>query len=156
MTTSQLIQKFEEIFNGNPWHGASTYDLLSSIPADRFTQIVAPGKKSIAHVLEHLLSWRQLGIEVMKGNQDFKIPINSDMDWPTPQPKGDPKAYYLSRFEESQTEILSLLKTKNEEWLDEQTPNKEYNNAYLMQGIVEHDLYHSGQVGIFNSLLNQS
>lgn len=154
MTISELTQKFEEIYSGQPWHGASTLELLSSIPSDRFTKVVAPGQKSIAHLLEHLLSWRQLGIEVMKENKEYKIPINSEVDWPTPNPKGDPKSYYLSRIEDSQREILALLKTKNEGWLDEQTPNKSYKNAYLMQGIVEHDLYHSGQIGIFNSLLN--
>ena len=154
MTISELTQKFEEIYSGQPWHGASILELLSSIPSDRFTKVVDPGKKSIAHLLEHLLSWRQLGIEVMKENKEFKIPINSELDWPTPNPKGDPKSYYLSRLEESQSEILALLKTKNEDWLDEQTPNKSYKNAFLMQGIVEHDLYHSGQIGIFNSLLN--
>ncbi|WP_420582739.1 DinB family protein [Reichenbachiella sp.] len=153
MTIEQLTQKFQEIYDGSPWHGASLMTLLSSIPAEHFTKIVTPGKKSMAHLLEHMLAWRQLAIEVLKGNKEYDVPINSDKDWPIPKPVGDAKVHYLSKLSESQESLLSLLKTKNDDWLQEQTPNRSYNNAYLIQGIVEHDLYHSGQIGIFNSLL---
>ncbi|WP_422360350.1 DinB family protein [Reichenbachiella sp.] len=153
MTIEQLTQKFQEIYDGSPWHGASLMALLSSIPSEHFTKIVTPGKKSIAHLLEHVLAWRQLAIEVLKGNQEYDIPINSDKDWPVPKPVGDAKAHYLSKLAESQESLLSILKTKDDDWLKEKTPNRSYINSYLMQGVVEHDLYHSGQIGIFNSLL---
>ena len=154
MTIQQLSQKFEEIYLGTPWHGSSLVELLSNIPEDHYITVVAPGKKSIAHLLEHILAWRQLGIEALKGNRDFKIQLNTEEDWPKPKPMGETKNYYLSALEKSQKEILKLLSEKEDRWLEETTPNKNYKNEYLMQGIVEHDLYHSGQIGIFNSLLN--
>lgn len=153
MTIEQLTQKSQEIYDGSPWHGASLISLLSSIPSEHFTKMVTPGKKSMAHLLEHMLAWRQLAIEVLKGNKEFDVPINSERDWPVPKPVGDAKAYYLSKLDESQESLLSLLKTKDDNWLREQTPKKPYKNQFLIQGIVEHDLYHSGQIGIFNSLL---
>lgn len=153
MTIEQLTQKFNEIYQGSPWHGSSLKGQLSDIPTGRYTGVVGPSKKSIAHLLEHMLAWRQMAIEILKGNKAYDITLNSTMDWPEPNPEGDPKVYYLSKLEESQKELLTLLGTKSEDWLKEQTPNKNYQNQFLLQGIVEHDLYHSGQIGIFNSLL---
>lgn len=153
MTIKQLTQKLQEIYKGSPWHGASLTTQLSNIPAEHYTKGVGASQKSIAHLLEHMLAWRQLAIEVLKGNKTCDITLNSKMDWPEPKPVGQPKAYYLSKLEESQEELLALLKSKEGSWLKEQTPNKTYQNEFLLQGIVEHDLYHSGQIGIFNSLL---
>lgn len=153
MTIQQLAEKLKEIYDGNPWHGASLVALLSDIPTEHFTRSVAPGKKSIAHLLEHILAWRRLVIEVLNGNKGYDVPINSERDWPEPKPEGDSKSYYQSKLETSQQELLLLLNDKADDWLQEQTPNRSYKNAFLIQGIVEHDLYHSGQIGIFNSLL---
>ncbi|MEO9965309.1 MAG: DinB family protein [Reichenbachiella sp.] len=153
MTIDQLIGKFEELYKGNPWHGASMLDLLGSVPSEHFNKAVEPTSKSVAHLIEHLLAWRQFAVKKMKGDRDFDIELSSVMDWPLPNPVGDVKAYYLAELEKSQADILMLLRSKSDEWLMEPTPNKKYNNAFLMQGILEHDLYHSGQIGIFNALL---
>ncbi|MEO9805759.1 MAG: DinB family protein [Reichenbachiella sp.] len=153
MTVDQLIHKLEEIYGGNPWHGASMTGLLSSVPNEHFSLPVSPGEKTISHILEHIIAWRQFAIEKLKENQSFDIPLNTEADWPKPQSSSNPKQYYLDRLNQSQRELLSLLKTKDDTWLNEDTHNKSYKNNYLIQGIVEHDLYHSGQIGIFNSLL---
>lgn len=153
MTINQLTNKFEEIYQGSPWHGASLLSMLNSVPEAHFSTPVNPGRKSISDLLEHIVAWRQFAIEKLKDNGRFDIPINSEADWPEPRPVGDPKEYYLNMLSESQQALLLLLKEKSDAWLKEKTPNKTYNNGFLIQGIVEHDLYHSGQIGIFNALL---
>lgn len=154
MTKTELLQKLEQVFQGDPWHGSSISRQLSSIDAENYVEVVRPGKKTIAHLLEHILAWKLFAIEKLKNNASFTIEINSETDWPTPNYEGDPKSYYLNRMNEVHRELVSLLEQKSDEWLSEQTPNKPYSNAYLIQGIVEHDLYHAGQIGIFNALLN--
>lgn len=153
MIKSDLINKLEQIFQGDPWHGASTLKLLSAIASENYLVAVPPGNKTIAHLLEHILAWKQLAIEKIKRNETFDIEINSIEDWPNPEPKGDPKQYYVNKMQQVHQELVSALEAMDEAWFDEKTINKTYDNRYLIQGIVEHDLYHSGQIGIFNSLL---
>ena len=154
MTIDELIQKFEEIYNGKPWHGTSVRSLIVGIDERHFNAPVSPKKKTIAHLLEHMLAWRGFAIEKLKGNESFDIPMNSESDWPEPIERHDYKIYYLDLLDTTQKELLELIKSKNNDWLSEQTLNKSYQNDFLLQGVIEHDIYHSGQIGIFHSLLN--
>lgn len=153
MTKDELIHKLAEIYNGTPWHGAPLVDLLKAIPSEHFALPVTPGEKTISHILEHMLVWRQYAIDKTNGHSDCEIELGSERDWPIPEPTGDRKEYYLDRLATSQRELIQQLESKEEHWFEELTPGKSYKNNYLIQGIPEHDLYHSGQIGIFNALL---
>lgn len=153
MEITAIISKLADIYQGKPWHGQSTRSLLETIPETYYLMPVGPGNKSIAHLLEHMIAWQQFAIEKLKNNQGFDIAINTAADWPPPSPIGDPKQHYLNKLDQAQRELGALLKTKDDKWLEERTSNKSYTNKFLVEGIWEHDLYHSGQIALFHAQL---
>ena len=56
---------------------------------------------------------------------------------------------------ESQTELISLFDRQDDSYLQNAFLDTDYNFHYLIEGIIHHDLYHLGQIGITIKLLNK-
>jgi hypothetical protein len=61
------------------------------------------------------------------------------------------EAFYNSRFE-----LIHLLEDRDDAYLETKFLDAEYNFHYLIEGIIQHDLYHLGQIGITIKLLNDN
>ena len=66
--------------------------------------------------------------------------------------------YILNDFNTTSTKLITLLKQKDESFLDEIYYDTDYNGRYkylfVIEGMLQHDLYHLGQLGIIIKLLN--
>ncbi|WP_314058014.1 hypothetical protein [Empedobacter brevis] len=56
---------------------------------------------------------------------------------------------------ESQNELVNLLADKTDAYLEENDYVPGYSYKYLVEGLIHHDIYHLGQIGITLKLLNQ-
>jgi uncharacterized damage-inducible protein DinB len=54
------------------------------------------------------------------------------------------------KLEETQDEILKIMDVMDDEALNTQTLGRTYNLEYLLNGIIQHDIYHLGQIGILS------
>ncbi len=61
----------------------------------------------------------------------------------------------LERLQETQNEILVLLKGVDDSILSKKIAEREYNFRALLYGIIHHDIYHLGQIAYLNKLLQQ-
>ena len=107
---------------------------------------------SIARIVQHMINWRIFAIEKLKGNSAFDIQLNSKQDWTDiiirNQPDWDK---LLIRLSNTHTEIVNILSQNNDEkFLKNITPGREYDFQYLVDGIIQHDIYHLGQIGIIH------
>jgi hypothetical protein len=55
----------------------------------------------------------------------------------------------------SHDELIKELETKEDSFLQEIVPGAEYNFNTLLNGIIHHDLYHSGQIAIIKKLASK-
>jgi hypothetical protein len=82
--------------------------------------------------------------------------MNSDNDWKdniTLREIGWESLKNL--FYESTVVLINALKNQDDTFLETPFPDTEYNFHYLIEGIIQHDLYHLGQIGITIKLLNE-
>ena len=144
---SHLIRQFENIYEGRPWYGDSLLHKLEKIgPKEAFATPV-PGAHSVAQLTAHILIWRRVLTEHLKGNTDFKVALNSAEDWPSQkdlQAKGWEKI--LAELADNQRELLELLGAGTDELLSRPYDGK-HDFRFLIEGIIQHDLYHTGQIG---------
>ena len=59
-------------------------------------------------------------------------------------------------FYESQAELIRLIENQDDTYLEKKNSASECNFHYLIEGIIHHDLYHLGQIGITIKLLNEN
>lgn len=147
-----LIKRLEIVYQGAPWYGNNILSSLQKLEADQVKTRVAPGKKNIAEILRHIVAWRQFLLEHLKGNDTYSIELNSEIDWPPVADLSWPEL--LTELENSQQEIIAKLKTKEDLWLKEivKVGQHEFNFRFLVEGVIQHDIYHLGQINLLKTL----
>ncbi len=153
---THLIETIHSTFDGSPWYGDSVIVKFELIKFEYVNKTVN-GSNSIASLVNHLIQWRVFVIEKLKGNKAFDISLQTESDWPhTDLKNAEEWEVLIERLKQTQSEIVRLLASKDDAFLEEIAPGKGYTNLYMLEGIIHHDIYHLGQIGLINSELNQS
>jgi uncharacterized damage-inducible protein DinB len=104
----------------------------------------------------HVVAWRKLMREHLKGNSDYDITLNSGDDW-IKIDEGDATTWEntLAELKETQNTILDLLAQAKESTLQEPY-KKKYSRSFLIGGVIQHDIYHLGQIRMIASLVGEN
>ena len=155
MDIEDCITQLEEVFEGQPWFGPSLVDSLEKISVGFWNQKFKNQKHSIAELVWHMIDWRQFVIEKLKDNVSYSIEMNSEADWRKNASvhNDQDKKNLIQALIQSQEEIIRLLDGKPDSWLQEFVSGKDYKNEYMIQGLVQHDIYHLGQINLLYSLI---
>lgn len=146
---SRIKSQFIGIYDGEPWYGDPIVKILKGISAQQAAAYPIPGAHSIWEIVLHLISWRRFGIEKLKGNAAYDVEWDSKEEWPAiPEVTGGNWAQTLAALAKSQMQILELLDAVEAEALERQVPPRTYSLHFLLQGIIQHDLYHAGQISM--------
>lgn len=138
---TQLVDLFRRTFDGTPWHGPAVMEVLRSLKIEQ-TDLRVGDSHSIGELVAHIVAWREFAIKKLEGDaaygvsEEANFPMMTAEKWPA----------MLERLEASQQRILELLEVMPAEKLDEITPGKAHALYILLHGVVQHDLYHLGQI----------
>jgi len=129
-------------------------DQVSSLTPEQATSNPVPEKKSIWELLMHILAWRDFTIRKLDGDNDFEVELNSPEDFPAlPEVNEANWQALLQQLKDSQKALLERCEAISEEKLETTIPGRKYTYEHLLHGIVQHDCYHLGQIGMIKSLL---
>lgn len=81
-------------------------------------------------------------------------------NWPTNQELREIGwSQLVWEYQESLNDIIELLRNKNDAFLEEQYEDQDYkglyNYSFLINGLLHHDIYHLGQLGIVIKLIKE-
>ena len=153
---THYIQQFEAVYRNQPWYGDNLLSVLSDITnQEAFTQ-PAPGLHCLAELVAHVIYWRQSLIKRLEGDTSFKASMKSEHNWPsvdTLRAKGWPEL--LRQLEESQQRLIAELQRHTEAVLTEPYCTGT-NVQQLIEGVLQHDVYHQGQMALVKKMIRQS
>lgn len=155
MSIKDSIIQYNEVFEGQPWFGTSILKSLQDIPLLFWNKKPEKTSHSILELVYHLIDWRIFVIEKLKENKTFDIKLNTEQDWrkdvfiSTEKKKKE----VVKELAETQNVICELLKGKLDEWKYQEVAGKAYKNEYMIRGILQHDIYHLGQINLIYSQL---
>ena len=75
------------------------------------------------------------------------------MDWRELNPKLHTRKKALAEFKAIHKKIIALLDKKDDDFLLEIVDYRKYNYRFLLNGMIEHTIYHLGQVAYLNKML---
>lgn len=154
LETKHLKNQLYRLYEGEVWHGPSIKEVLTGVLPSTATTRITPQSKNIAEYLQHLINWRTFALEKMTGGDSFDIILNSEADWSTINELSQEQWNELiENYEESQTELLEVLGTYSDRKLEAIVPGRKYSFAMLIDGIIHHDIYHSGQMMLIRKLV---
>jgi uncharacterized damage-inducible protein DinB len=142
--TARIKELFEEIYNGDPWLGVSLMDTLEKISAETAAKKIAPQWNTIWEIVNHIISWRENVLLRVQGRV-----ITSPADnYFAPVKDFSEKAWQetMQALKNSQDKWTVFLQRMNEGDLEKIYTNNNASYYKNIQGIIQHDAYHLGQI----------
>ena len=130
------------------WYGPSLAELLAQISPQLATTSPDSGSHSISELLQHLLLWNERIRNTSDGNP--LPPWLPEKDWAEPP---IPWNELVSRWSQSRELLEEKIRNFSIEDLAKQVPGRNYPYETLFRGVVEHTIYHSGQIAMILSML---
>jgi uncharacterized damage-inducible protein DinB len=147
-----FIRKLREIEEGSPWFDQSFKDKLKNITDSIAFTRPMHAVHSVAEHVSHMLEWRKECIQRFNGRK-YEL-MHSPEDW---KDNTELKKIGWHNLKEalyaSTISMIKLIEGKNDSYLDNNFQDTGYNYKYLIEGIIHHDIYHLGQIGVTLKLL---
>lgn len=140
MTIKEAEALLRDVWNGSPWYGKSVSELLQGIDYH---------SDAISDIIHHMISWRVFALKNIQG-EVYKIDMDSSVDWPKEGHIALEDAIEL--LEKNLEMIISELRNRDDLWLQNIVPGTSYSFEFLIEGIVQHDIYHVGQIALLKKL----
>ena len=153
---SALIDQLELIHFGKTWIGVNFQKKIENLTTNEFFYKV-DGLHSIAEIIAHLTTWRLETILKIK-TRSGSITDDDPSNWVNNEAlKKLGKEVILNAHYESLSELITLLKKENDEFLENLYFDNDFKGDYpykfVIQGMLHHDLYHLGQIGMLLKFL---
>lgn len=148
----QLVLDFKTFYDDNPWFGPSYTGVISDItPAEAL--FTPPNQHSIAVLLWHMVKWRRALTIRLLGNLGFRADDTDDDNWVNASAQtAESWEAAKAAFAEQQKILMEQLPLRDEAFLEtEFVPGKKF--RWLVSGLLQHDIYHLGQVAMVKGLV---
>ncbi len=154
MTIAYYSSQLESLFNGRPWLDETLLKKTHKLSSHQAFQRPYPSVHSVAEILAHMMAWRQVLINRLEGNYAYQIQMQSSQDWPSMQQLQALGWDALQQqLADNQARLIELLAEQSDEILAIPYNEQGHTFDYLLNGIIQHDLYHLGQIGLVISML---
>lgn len=151
----RLFSLFKSIEVGEPWHGPALKDILQGISAEQAASRPIPNGHNIWELVLHMMSWRDYAWRKLNGEDDYHLDEESRNNWPPVTDTSEESWNRLiSLFDQMSQLLYNSLREITDSKLKTIVPGKDYSFYFLLNGLIQHDIYHSGQISLLKKALN--
>ncbi len=146
----RIADQLRRAVEGANWTGPNLTQLLDGLtPAQALARPV-PGAHTIAETVAHVAVWLEVPVRRFLAGEAYDPP--PALDWPA---VGVPAAWAAARarLDAAYRALLAALDTLTDDRLAETTPGKDYSAYVLLHGVVQHTLWHAGQIALLRRAL---
>jgi uncharacterized damage-inducible protein DinB len=142
----RINDQLKRAFEGTAWHGDSLTEILAGVTAEQAAAKPIAGGHSIWELVAHITYWEDIGRKRINGDEakyadadDWKpIVDTSETAWQAA----------LDQLRQSNQTLRDTIATLTDEQLKEKAAGQEYSIYFLLHGVIQHDLYHAGQISL--------
>ena len=150
---SRIVDELQREHDGDPWHGSPLKAILQGIDAQRAAARPLADAHSIWEIVLHMTSWKNETTRRIRGAVAC-MPIEGD--WPEAGlPAEDGWQQAIGRLEAAHEDLIAAVKAFPDTKLYEPTNDTRsaplgtgVSHYVLLHGIVQHDVYHAGQIAL--------
>lgn len=148
-----LIELMTEVVEGEPWHGKSVKAVLENVQHDIVFEKVA-NQHSILELIWHMANWKAFCLSRVV-NDDKDLAHFEERDW-RQLDHSDRNLWEegVDYFWTLHHRLMKTIAEQDKKFLGRIVPGRKYNYRKLLNGIIQHDVYHSGQIAYINNLLS--
>ncbi|MET0638317.1 MAG: DinB family protein [Chitinophagaceae bacterium] len=148
-----IIARLQETLDGDPWYGKSVYATLEGI--DPGITNIRPGEQphSAVDLIYHMLTWTEFTLKRIEGEKINDLEKFESLDWREIDPQIHGWEEAVNDFRQTNLQLIAALADKPDEWLQEKVDYRDYNFDTLLRGLIEHHIYHTGQINYLEKTL---
>ena len=143
---ANIVDELRRIHAGDAWHGAALKESLSGVTAEQAAARPVAGAHSIWEIVRHITGWEDVFRMRLEGH-----PVTEPEEGDFP-PVGDVSeeswAETLRQLDDCHKRLLRMVAGLDDSVLPEKIPGKDYSTRFLLDGIVRHHIYHTGQIAL--------
>jgi uncharacterized damage-inducible protein DinB len=148
MTERERIHdQLRRAFAGEAWHGPALQELLRDTTAREAAARRIAGAHTIWEIVLHVAVWEDVGRRRLKGERIGELA--AAQDWPAVGETSETAwKTTLEALERGHHALRQAILEIEESKLEETVPGKNHSVYVMLHGVVQHDLYHAGQIAL--------
>jgi uncharacterized damage-inducible protein DinB len=148
MSEIQRIEdQLQRAFEGHAWHGPAVRELLADVTAAKAAGRPLPNAHSIWEIVLHMATWERVVRRRLQGEAVADLP--TEEDWPPVRDSSDAAwRRAIDDLEQANHDLRNTMVRTSEARLAEMVPGKDHSVYVMLHGIIQHDLYHAGQIAV--------
>ena len=147
----RIVDQLHRGFFGDAWHGPSVLAALKDVSAGQANARPIPGAHSVWELVLHMTAWIDI---VEQGVHDRKPEVTDEIDWPTVSDTSDSAwSDALRQLQGSEERLESSAGKLDADRMDQIVTGSESSIYRLLHGVVQHNLYHAGQIILLRKML---
>ena len=150
----RILDQLRRAYEGEAWHGPSVKEVLAGITAEQAHARTLENAHSIWELVHHIAVWEDVGRRRLTGDR-AAIEISGPEDWPPPDDKSE------AAWEQAKTSLdrghqalVAAIANVPESRLDKPIIEGLSTVYVTLHGVIQHDLYHAGQIAILKKGLS--
>jgi hypothetical protein len=151
----RIADQLRRAFTGDPWHGDALRKLLDGITGQQASSRPVASAHTIWELVLHIEIWTRAALESIQGVPMPKL-YGTEKDWPAAA-DASLAAWdgAVDRFFRTSEQLAQAIEGFGDNRLQETVPGRKYDFYYLFHGIVQHSLYHGGQIALLKKAIVQ-
>ncbi len=144
----RIADQLQHAFFGPAWAGSAVTELLSRTSAPAAAAHPISNAHSIWQIVLHMTFWKRAVLCSLRGRT---VEIGKDQDWPPIVEFADEYWEIACKdLEAAHRELCEAVAKLPESALSVQVPGRDFDVYFMLHGIVQHDLYHAGQIAMLS------
>ncbi len=147
--TARLADQIRRAFDGEAWHGDSVLEILNGVDAKMAAARPIKNAHSIWELVLHIAAWDSA---ILKRIGGATVELRDEQNFPPA--KDTSEAAWRKAIEHAKhthSELVKAVAAFPDSRLLERVPGKTesyHDFFYTFSGIVQHELYHAGQIAL--------
>ena len=147
----RIRDQFRRSLEGNAWHGPALDELLEKVTAAMASAKPVAGAHSIWEIVVHAAAWQSAALRMLQGQS---VVLSQEEDWPPPAGSDDASwRRAVEQLRATNSALDAAMAALDDARLNDPVAARDYDVYFLLHGIIQHGLYHAGQIAILKKAL---
>lgn len=143
----RMTDQLRRAFEGDAWHGPAVRELLADVTAEQAARRPLARAHTIWEIVLHINAWESIVRRRLSGERIVEVP--KEQDWPPVRDTSEVAwKKTLEELEDGHRQLRQAVSRLTDERLQEKPPGKAHPIYVEVHGVIQHDLYHAGQIAV--------
>jgi hypothetical protein len=150
MESSRIADQLRRSIHGEAWHGPSVMELLVDVNWQQAAAKPVASAHTIWEIVLHITAWAGAVRRRVNGEA---VQLTATEDWPgIGVANAEASRSVVEGLVNSQALLAERIETLTDEDLTATVAGEDYTVYFLLHGLVQHNLYHAGQIALLKKM----